>query len=320
MKNKYKNAKEFIKKFKRSPLFTPQISLLINSGELTDITKARLKEYGIKPDFQSYYKNSQFLELSRKLNEEVRKKFGDLYSFTPDIKLKKLDFIPNTKTRSYAFGKLLLLTLSDQFQQETRFLRKKYKIPERGFRNSQEMDKKWSPCFSSSGFKRFIKDIRNLFRKYRLRLPLGIEVAYIFIKLNRKTFIKQLESYSSIIASIPFENLQLSLPDPYFPLENYLSVIAVTEPASKKQLISYINKNWQEIKKNMDRHFGRSALSRNFKRDFLIYSYYKEGKNIEEIRGLLMQYDFKNISKHQVKHTITRLKQRIRRLESRAIK
>ncbi len=319
MKNKYKNAKEFIGEFKRSPLFTLQTSLLIKSGEFADITKDKLKEYGIKPDFQGYYKNSQFLDLSQKINKEIKEKFGSLDFFVPETKLKKFDFIPDTGIESHVFKKLLLLTLSDRFQQETKSFRKKYKIPEQGFRNTQEMEKKWSFRFSKFGFKRFIQDINNFFQKYKLRLPLSIKVAYILIKLNRETLTTHLK-FNSIITSIPFERLQLLFPDPYFALENYWSVIAITEPVSKKQLISHIDKNWREIKEDMDKHFERFALSQNFKRDLLIYSYYKEGKNIEEIRGLLRQHNLKNISKHQVKHTITRLKQRIRQLESRATK
>jgi len=314
MKNKYKSAKEFIEAFKKSLLFAPQILLLIKSGELADITKERLKEFGINSDFDGYYKNSQFLELSQEVNKEVRKTYGDLSSLVPEPKLKKLDFIPDTKASSYAFGKLILLTLSDQFRQETESLREKYKIPKEGFRDNQEMNKKWKPSFSGSQFRQFIKDIQNLFQKYKLRLPFSIEVAYIFIKLNRETFIKQLKAFSPIISSIPFENLKLLLSDPYFPLENYLSIIAISEPLSKKQLISYIHKNWPKIKKDMGKHCGRSALSQNFKRDFLIYSYYKEGKNTQEMRGILKQYGFR-ISKEQVRQTISRMRKRIEQSE-----
>jgi len=105
------------------------------------------------------------------------------------------------------------------------------------------------------------------------------------------------------------------LPDPYFALNSYFSVIASAEPVSKKQLISHINKNWPKIKKDMNKHFGQSALSQNFKRDFLIYSYHKSGKNDQEIQGLLRQYGFKNVSAVQIRKIISRLKKRIRFLE-----
>ena len=318
MENKHKNPKEFIKEFKKSGLFTPQMLSVINSGEIEDINEKKLKEFSINPDLEGYYKNSQFLELNQKINEEIKKRVGALYSLVPNSEIEEFNYITNASLESYEIKKLLLLTLSDKFQKEVKDLRKKYEILKEGFENDKEYDK-WNKSISITLVKQLLEDSKKLFYNYQLKLSAGLGLNYIIRKSDFQLLIKCVK-INPILTSVSFEKFQKQLRNPYSPLSNYSYLIAITEPVTKEKLISYINENWKEIKQEMEEYFGQFPLSQNLKRDFLIYSYHKASKNIQEIRGILTQYGFTNISKHQVKHTIARLKKRIKKLEDGATK
>jgi len=321
MKNKYKNAEEFIKEFKKSSFFSPLLKLLVKSGEIKNITKERLKTYGIHPDVEGYYRKNQFFLLSQKIKKELQRKYGDLSSLYEKIDKQILGFIFNFGESPKEIKKFLLITLSDKFREETQKIRKRYGIQVDGFRNTKEV-LRWILKLPNSSFDAFSRDVFSLFQSYKLKLPHVIGLNYVLRGLYSDALIrnaKEIEKESScfIISNhLLFEDLSPKITNK---ISSPASLaIAIRRPITKKELKAYIDKHWKDIKRKLKKSNSQIPINKKFIRDWLIFYYHKRGKSNKEILKLI-KFDpilkKEKVSESQIKQTIARTKRRIKKLE-----
>jgi hypothetical protein len=322
MENKYKDSEEFISAFKKDPA-SKQIVELIRSKKIPDITKEKLKDWNIRPICNNNnelptHRNAQFIEIRKNVVEEYKRIYGGVLT-APTEKIKKFNFMLNAPENVYEIQRLLLLTLSDKFQKEIKKIRKKYKIPSDGFKSIDSSDKefgKWK-FRRNPFFKQIEKDSTRLFQKHKLEVIDFLGPTLIVSESDFKRLLLFKKAYFPEEHFIP-QSCFADAGDPS-PLE-YAYLIAITRPIeNKKQLQDFIDKSWTQIKKDTKKHFNWVTINQEFRRDYLIYQYYKSGKTYEQIKDLLKfeysKYRSKDFNKSQIKQTIIRIKRRIRGLE-----
>ncbi|MSU44950.1 hypothetical protein EXS45_02110 [Candidatus Nomurabacteria bacterium] len=349
--NKYNSVDKFIDACQKDI----GIKQLIDSKIIPEITKEILLEKGVKPSLDGFFYKNQIFDLRTKLGKDTTKDYGQTYNVeVPELERTNIvKFLEHLVPEAPEIKRFLLATLSNQFQEEIKNIRKKYDIQESGFSNAEEC-KKWvkekkklakkelknitladhiiknretghifgekdnysDNIFTSLG--KLKKDCNDLFNKYKLPAPLVAET-YIIWDLNNLRLVGYLNSYNF---SDPFVT-----PNKWTLNDEKKTInwgipkgkfgIFISRPVTKKSLKKYIDQHWERVKKEMEIFYEEVPLNKNFKTDWLIFAYHKLGISNREICGKLkFTYKINDIKIDKIKQTISRLKIRIEQIEA----
>jgi hypothetical protein len=331
------------------------IKQLLNNGLIKEITKETILKYDIRANPDGFFYSSNVFDLRTKLTKDFQRNFGkNLIIEEPELdKTNIVKFLQYLDPQAPEIKRFLLATLSKKFQEETKCLRKKYGIQENGFDNSEDcgkwiLEKKelaqeelknidridyiiknrltgyvfgpkddyYDNIFTSLG--RFKEDCLNLFKKYKLPLAFIAET-FVVWGINNLRLVHYLNSYNS---TNPFRT-----PTKWIMNDKEKTVgwgkpqgtysISISRPVTKKSLKEYIDQQWKRISKEMADFYEEVPLNKDFKTDWLIYSYYNLGKSNKEICGKIkFIHKINDIKASRIKQTINRLKLRIKQIEA----
>jgi hypothetical protein len=348
------NKYDSIAKFIDACQIDDGIRQLLNNGSIKEITKETLLKYSIRANPDGFFYSSNIFDLRAKLVKDFQNEFGNI-SIADEPELDKTNiakFLQYLDPQAPEIKRFLLATLSSQFQKEIKCLRKKYDIKENGFDNSKdcgqwiaeknklaqkelenidridyiiknrltgyvfgEKDYYFDNIFTSLG--KFKEECIKLFKKYKLPFAFIAET-YVIWGINDLRLVHYLNSYN-------YENPFLT-PTKWTMNDKEKTTgwgkpkgtysISISRPVTKKSLKKYIDEHWHRIKKEMEDFYEEVPLNKDFKTDWLIFTYYNLGKSNKEICGKLkFIHKINDIKASRIKQTINRLKLRIKQIE-----
>lgn len=290
---------------------------------------------------------NQMLNLSKKLRKMVELK-------QISEKEENFDFINNVDLSNQIIKKFILLTLSDKFIKKIEKTRKKFGIPKNGFSNRSEA-KRWFECKNDNkllsretyklflqpeGSNRFKKILSlneetqkkmtgfknscfDIFLEYKIfecfyNFPEFMFWGFRLIEISKKE-IKTTEKNVIIERPKILEEIDINgkiISSGWANPEDNFYMIAFKKSIKKKDLILYIEKNWKVINKELKEYYGNTPVSKDFKRDFIIYNYHLKWYGPEKISKIIeVRYKY-SVKTGAIEKIISRFKQRIKMAEN----